>query len=311
MNKIRLDKMEFPYRFFFKKNLLNKLDFNRYPEKKEEKKLERRISSFFGIKKNISLSNGSDEIISTYISSLKKNERLGFFEPSFSMYKKYSKIYKKKYIKVNLNKKFEIENIKIKKCKIFFISYPNNPTGNLFKKKKIENLIKKNSSTLFIVDEAYYFYSGKTLLKTLDKYNNVVIIRTFSKVGLAGLRIGFLISNKKEKRRFTKIRSPYSVNKIAIKLTLIILRKRNFRKIKNKIKKILKTKKWIIDILLKKKINVFKSRSNFFLINSKKIIIHKKILLKKISFLKKKYLRVTVGTKKELYFLNKNIMIDK
>ncbi|UOQ27880.1 Histidinol-phosphate aminotransferase [Candidatus Vidania fulgoroideae] len=307
MNKIKLDKMEFPYKIFFKKKLLNKISINRYPKRKEEKKLEKKIKSFLKIKNEVSLSNGSDEIISMYISSLKKKEKVGFFYPSFSMYKEYSKIHGKKYIKINLNKKFEINNNNIKKCKIFFISYPNNPTGNLFKKKSIERLIKENPKTLFIIDEAYYFYSNKTLLYLIELFENVVIIRTFSKVGLAGLRIGFLISNVIEKKKFFKKRSPYSVNKIAVNLALFFLKKKNFLKIKKKIKKILKNKSWITKKLLKKKIHVFKSSSNFILIKSKKVLIDKNILIKKISFFGKKYVRITIGTRKELIFLSRNI----
>ncbi|UOQ38024.1 Histidinol-phosphate aminotransferase [Candidatus Vidania fulgoroideae] len=307
MNKVKLDKMEFPYRIFFKRRLLNKININRYPEKKEEKKLEKKIKFFLKTKNEVSLSNGSDEIISTYISSLKKKEKVGFFYPSFSMYKKYSKIHGKNYVKISLNKNFEIKNDNIGKCKIFFISYPNNPTGNLFKKKSIERLIKKNPKTLFIIDEAYYFYSNKTLLYLLDLFKNVVIIKTLSKIGLAGLRIGFLISNIREKKKFSKKRSPYSVNKIAINLVPLFLKKRNFIKIKKKIKRILKNKSWLVKKLLKKKIVVIKSSSNFFLIESKRVLINKNVLVKKVSFFEKNYIRITIGTRKELLFLSRNI----
>lgn len=309
---IRLDKMEFPYKIIIKKNIIKKIDFNRYPSLKEEKKVEKKIIDMFKIKNlYVSLSNGSDEIISLYILFLKKKEKLGFFYPSFSMYENYSKLYKKKYYKIKLDNKFNIcKHKKIKKCKIFFISYPNNPTGNLFCKKKILFLIKKYKKTLFIIDEAYFFYSKKTLLKYLYKYNNFIIIRTFSKIGFAGLRLGYMISNKSHKKKFLKMRSPYTLNKITLFIMNKILVKKNITKLKKKISDIIKNKKKIYRKLIKNNIEAYKSKANFILLKKTKILnkkIRNKIIFKKIFFLNKEYIRISIGTKKESNFLIKKI----
>ncbi|MGX7583086.1 aminotransferase class I/II-fold pyridoxal phosphate-dependent enzyme [Candidatus Vidania fulgoroideorum] len=310
---IKLDKMEFPYRVFLKKkNIFKKISLNRYPNKKEEKKLEYKIAKKFNLKKNkVSLGNGSDEIISMYISSLKRNEKVGFFYPSFSMYKKYSKLYNKKYVEIKLNKKFNFEENRIKECKIFFISYPNNPIGNIFKKKKISYIIKKYNKTLFIIDEAYFFYSKKTFLNYIKTNRNIVIIRTFSKIGFAGLRIGFLISNTYRKDEFIKVRSPYSIDKLTIKLVNKILKKKNFSKIKEKIKEIGERKKIVYNILKKKKFCILKSYANFLLIKTNFFVkkkIFDKVVIKSFIFLNKNFLRFSIGQRRETAFFLKNIL---
>ncbi|MGX7582933.1 aminotransferase class I/II-fold pyridoxal phosphate-dependent enzyme [Candidatus Vidania fulgoroideorum] len=310
---IYLDSMENNFiKSNFYKKLLKKINnnFSRYPFKNEISNSKRIIRDFYklGKKFKITFGNGSDEII--YLLSI-LFFNIGSFKPSFTMYKFYSRILNKNFFEIELNNKFCINlkktNFIIKKNKIelFFISYPNNPTGNLFDKKKILNIVKKNKKCLFVLDEAYFDFSKKTFTKYIKIFKNICILRTFSKIGFAGLRIGFLLSNKKLYKIINKVKSPYNFNILNIRLIPEILKNYNLLCVK----KILNQKKKIEFLLKKKKIFFYKSFSNFILINLEKKN-YKKLKLKSIFIKKtkiKNFYRVSIGNNIENYNFIKNL----
>ncbi|MGX7589457.1 aminotransferase class I/II-fold pyridoxal phosphate-dependent enzyme [Candidatus Vidania fulgoroideorum] len=298
---IKLNKMEFPYNF--KKKIKIKEFINFYPLKKKKKKLIKIIKKKFKIKNKIILGNGSDELIFFLISCYKKKEFnfVSSFYPSFSMYEFYSKSCNIPFIKIKLCKKFNfntkklIKFINFNKCGIFFISYPNNPTGNLFKKRNINKLIKNCKNTLFVLDEAYYFFSKKKI----NLRNNVVILRTFSKIGFAGLRMGILICNNRNYNYLIKKQSPYNINILVISFFINFFKK-NTKKLNIKINKLIKEKKRIYNKIKKK---VYKSYGNFFLVKKKYFFLNNKF--KKNNFKTKivkinnfKYFRFSIWKKK-------------
>jgi histidinol-phosphate aminotransferase len=97
---------------------------------------------------------------------------------------------------------------------LIYLSYPNSPTGNCFNRDKVEALIKK-SPGIVVVDEAYASFSGDSFLPLLKKYDNLVILKTLSKLGLATLRLGFLIGNRELVAQLDKVRLPYNVNSLS------------------------------------------------------------------------------------------------
>lgn len=95
---------------------------------------------------------------------------------------------------------------------LVFISYPNNPTGNCFDEEAILRLLERDDA-IVVVDEAYYEFSGKTFLPLLDRFENLIILRTFSKAyGLAGLRVGYMIARREVAGQVDKVRLPYNLN---------------------------------------------------------------------------------------------------
>jgi len=94
---------------------------------------------------------------------------------------------------------------------LIFLSYPNNPTGRCFDRRGIERILEA-SGGLVVVDEAYGNFSGKTFLGDLDRWDNLVVLRTLSKVGLAALRLGILIGHPSLVHQLNKVRLPYNVN---------------------------------------------------------------------------------------------------
>jgi Histidinol-phosphate/aromatic aminotransferase and cobyric acid decarboxylase len=107
-----------------------------------------------------------------------------------------------------------ISKIKANFPALVFLSYPNSPTGNLFSRDKIEAIIKKTPG-IVVIDEAYAIFSGQTLLPLLKKYDNLIFLNTLSKLGLASMRLGFLIGNKDIVAQLDKVRLPYNVNSLS------------------------------------------------------------------------------------------------
>ena len=108
-----------------------------------------------------------------------------------------------------------------KKTKVIFIANPGNPTGTVLSINKIEKFVKTISKKIIIViDEAYYeyasYYGFKSSISLLNKYNNIIITRSFSKIhALAGVRVGYGLASKEIISNFNKIRQPFNVNYVA------------------------------------------------------------------------------------------------
>ncbi|MEW7279389.1 histidinol-phosphate transaminase [Aquimarina sp. 2201CG1-2-11] len=116
------------------------------------------------------------------------------------------------------------EDLKLIRPKVVYIVNPNNPTGTLHPKEELINLIQQNTDTFFIVDEAYYEFSGITLSQDVEKYKNVLISRTFSKAfALASFRIGYTISHENNIEILNSIRNPKNVSLFAQEAALAAL----------------------------------------------------------------------------------------
>ena len=93
---------------------------------------------------------------------------------------------------------------------VVFLAYPNNPTGNLFERAAMDAVIQATNG-LVVVDEAYYIFAGDSYYQQLELHENLVVMRTLSKLGLAGLRLGFLVGPEAWVSQFEKVRMPYNV----------------------------------------------------------------------------------------------------
>ncbi len=224
--------------------------------------------------KNILLTNGADGAIKLVFDTFnkKKNFTVLRFEPSFAMYKIYSKIYSSKDIVMNYKKKIDEPNLnynqiieKIKKFKpnLLLLANPNSPTGTIINKKKMLNIIKtanKNNCTV-LLDEAYYPYSKLTLINEINNYKNLVVVRSLKSFGLSGLRVGYLVSNKNFVEKASSYRPLYEVNSVGAFLFSELLK--NYSKVKKSITILLLAKKYFIKELNKRNIKFIKSFGNF------------------------------------------------
>jgi histidinol-phosphate aminotransferase len=94
---------------------------------------------------------------------------------------------------------------------LVFLAYPNNPTGNLFPEREVERIIEA-APGLVVIDEAYHVFAGKTFMGELGRFANLMVMRTVSKLGLAGVRLGYAAAHPEWIRELDKVRSPYNVS---------------------------------------------------------------------------------------------------
>lgn len=216
------------------KSLLSNVDMtavqetwiNRYPAESSEQLIEA-YAHFSGFPEdNILPGNGSDEWIALICQyALDPGDKVLVLEPDFSMYAKNAMIMGADIEAIELNQDFTlpmeqvIQEIKEKKPSLFFLSNPNNPTGMLYPEHEIETLIDAMMEVggLLVLDEAYIDFAGESAFeKRVLDYRNLIILRTASKaLGMAALRLGFLIANDQIIEGISSIKPPYNVNTIS------------------------------------------------------------------------------------------------
>jgi len=198
-------------------------DIASYPE---YSKFKKKLAENLKIEADqLMVNNATDEaimvIIQTYI---EKRDEVIIPTPTFAMFRFYAQLADAKIMEILYNANLTFPTKKVidaitNKTKLVILCNPNNPTGTLIEKKDIVKLIEKaqKTNTLVLIDEAYYQYSGMECLDLISKYDNLIIIRTFSKAyGMGGLRLGYAVSNKEIMKSLLKACSPYSVNTVAM-----------------------------------------------------------------------------------------------
>jgi histidinol-phosphate aminotransferase len=311
--KIKLDANESPFPVTLSQILKEiNIPLNRYPDP-ETLELKKAISKKLKIKtNNLIIGNGSDELI--YYLILAFGGPVLYPVPTFSMYGIIAQAVGVETIESKLDETFDINEkeiltlIKTKNPTLIFFSAPNNPTGNTFSSDKILKIIELASkkSSIVVIDEAYHpFCSQKGFLPFLKDFKNLLIVRTLSKIGLAGLRVGYLIGDEKVLNEVGKVKLPYNVDALAQYIAVHALNS-FYPNIKNFISEIVKERDLMFKELSKlNSIKVYPSEANFILFkakNSKEIyqkLIESGILIRDISATIKDALRVTVGTNEE------------
>lgn len=201
---------------------MKKIDLNRYPEPGSHR-LRARFAQHYEVERDmLMIGNGSDELIHTLCTAM-AGRALDVIVPvpTFAMYKISALNNGHRVIGVPLNTSFDLDLGVIlehlattKAATLVFLSYPNNPTGNCFNQQKIKTIIEQ-SPGIVVVDEAYFPFCRKTFLPFLKRYENLVILRTLSKIGLAAMRIGFLIGPPSLIHELDKVRLPYNLGALS------------------------------------------------------------------------------------------------
>ncbi len=221
---VKLDAMENPYRL--PQELRGAIAarvisaaLNRYPDS-GARELKARLRATMRIPPDMELvlGNGSDELIQMLALAVAKpaTVMLGL-EPSFVMFHMIASFVGMRYVGVPLTTDFTIGAAKTiaaieqHRPALVFIAYPNNPTGNLFDADVMERIINA-APGIVVVDEAYHAFAGRSFLPRLAEFPNLLVMRTISKLGLAGLRLGLLAGPGAWLRHVDKVRLPYNVN---------------------------------------------------------------------------------------------------
>lgn len=292
-------------------NQLSKLLDTRLYPLNQKTKLTNALSEYLEINPNqIVIGNSSDDVLEIIARAfLKRRTNAISISPTFEMYKIITYFYSKKYIEIPLKKDFSLNTqTLLDACNasthVCFLCSPNNPTGNQFPLEQVKRLAE-NFNGLLVVDEAYVEYSPYSLIKQIDNFNNLIILRTFSKAyGLAGLRIGYAVTNQKIASVLKSIQLPYNVNIVSLEMALRMLKR--FNQVKDSIDKIKFERNRLIESMKKiSGIFPYPSDSNFILFrtlrSSRQVrdeLAERAIIIRYYNSAKlQNYLRVTVGTK--------------
>lgn len=180
--------------------------------------------------------NGSDELISLLCAAFaeprpgKTRASVLYPDPSFVVYRLAALGNGLDPIEITLDAEMELDFEQVDDCltgarpNLAFFALPNNPTGTLWAPEKVAELAERHPDTLFVSDEAYIQYGGRTLLPRLPSLPNLVVMRTLSKVGMAGLRVGFVVAAPPIVAELEKLRMPYNLGTLNQRAAVWLLR---------------------------------------------------------------------------------------
>jgi len=221
---VKLDAMENPYslpadvRIAIARKLEN-VALNRYPDA-DARELKERVRSAMHVPSgmDIVLGNGSDELIQMLALTLARPQAVMLgFEPSFVMFGLIADVVGMRFVGVPLQADFTVDldatltAIAQHEPALIFIAYPNNPSGNLFDRSVLTRILEAAPGVV-VLDEAYHAFAGASFMPQLADYPNLVVMRTVSKLGLAGLRLGVLAGRRTWLEHVDKVRLPYNIN---------------------------------------------------------------------------------------------------
>ena len=191
-------------------NAKKKSDVREYPLGKIENLIQA-LSKYLKISPAmIGVGNGSDQILDLILANFAtKKTKILTSDPTFGFFEERCKLYSIPTIKISFTKDMDLDLddfvLNEKNTDILYLDSPNNPTGFQFQKKELEKLIKSFEG-LVIIDEAYGEFSDYSIINMIKTQQNLVVVRTFSKAfGLAGLRLGYFVSNKNFVDVFTRV----------------------------------------------------------------------------------------------------------
>lgn len=287
--------------------------FRKYPDP-EVSDLVNTLADYHGVnKENVFVGVGSDDVLAMcFLTFFNSGKKVLFPDITYAFYKVWADLFKINYKEVPVDKDFKIipDDYMVENGGIVFPN-PNAPTGLALSVSEIEGIIKANPDTLVIVDEAYIDFGGETALPLINKYDNVIVTRTFSKSrSMAGMRIGYCIGNKELISVLNSVKfsyNSYTMSDVAIKTGIVSVNDEDyFQRIVNK----------IIETREKTKLQLKElgftfpdSSANFIFAKHNKLdaeqlfnaLKENKIFVRHFGAERiKDYLRITIGTEKEM-----------
>lgn len=294
---------------------VTKTDFSRYPDPIQAD-LKLKMESIFGVKsKNIFLGNGSDEPIDLLFRAFCRpnTDNVILLPPTYGMYKVSAVLNEIEIQTIPLTIDFQLDTVAIlkavdKNTKLIFICSPNNPTGNLIINESIIEILE-NFDGIVVVDQAYAdFAPNGDFTPVLNQYQNLLILKTFSKAwGMAALRLGMAFASEEIIRVLNKIKPPYNINQTtqnqAIEALDNVETKNSFVNEINLLKKDLSASLGNLDIVK----NIFPSDTNYLLVKFERhrevfnnLILNKVIARDRSTEINcEDTIRITVGNKLE------------
>jgi histidinol-phosphate aminotransferase len=192
-----------------------------YPE---QETVRRKAARHFGVRpKELLLTNGTDEALSLIVNTfVEPGDTVLLVEPTYAMYRFYAELAGARIVAPRYDREmcftWNHALVELRKApRVFFLPNPNSPTGNLLSKPELRRILKAAPRTMVVIDEAYFEFSGVTVIPWIGRYRNLIVTRTFSKTcGLAGLRLGCIFTHAELAAAMRKAQSPYPVNAAAL-----------------------------------------------------------------------------------------------
>ena len=192
-----------------------------YPEYEESREV---LADHFGVSpQELILTNGTDDAIKSICDTfVDPDEVLVVPAPTFPIYQFFHEVAGGRVVRVPYDENFHLPIEKLiatlnKKTRWLALANPNNPTGTLIPKNNLRTILREAPNTLILVDEAYFDFSGETVLPWIRKFSNLVVTRTFSKAyGLAALRLGCIFTQPEIAEALHRAQNPFAVNAMAL-----------------------------------------------------------------------------------------------
>lgn len=281
------------------------------------KELMEKLANLYGVRpENVFVSNGSDEVLNFAFMAFGEQGVI-FPEISYGFYQVYADLYRLDYEKIPLEPDFSLDYQKYcGKNKMVVIANPNAPTGISIPVCQIEEILKTNPDSLVLIDEAYVDFGGESCLDLIEKYDNLLVTRTFSKSRcLAGGRLGYAFAAPAIIEDLEKIKystNPYNINRLTLLLGAATVDAEPYYQ--EKCEEIRKTRSWTAKQLEKLGFTVLPSDANFLFAKTDimdgdqlyKILKSRGILVRHFKNPKiSQYNRITIGTKEQMeIFIN-------
>ncbi len=303
-DKLKLDTNEniaMPKSFLV--NIMKKVrvDVREYPSNYEE--LRKALARYLRVKKDcIAIGNGSDQIIDLILSIFAKIATSITIKPTFSFYTVRCRLHNIdiKVVQLDEELRFDIDEIIKSDADICYLSSPNNPTGNQFPRDDIISILDSFDG-LILIDEAYAEFARYSLKDLVNKYNNLIVLRTMSKAfGLAGLRLGYAISNPSLISIFNKIQYPYPVSSVAVNAALLVLEQKD--QVFDIIDEVKKERERVYDEIHTLGLHAYRSDANFVMFEADdkifKGLLREGVVIKDLGMINEKHCyRVSIGNK--------------
>ena len=276
------------------------------------KNLKEKLAGLYRVTpENVFVSNGSDEVLNFAFMAFGRGG-VAFPEISYGFYEVYADLYALEAEKIPLKSDFSIDyRDYCGKNKMVVIANPNAPTGMSLPLSEMERIVSSNPDSLVLIDEAYVDFGGETALPLLEKYDNLLIVRTFSKSRcLAGGRLGYAFANPAIIADLEKIKystNPYNINRLTLLLGEKTVEAEAYYQEKSA--EIIKTRTWTAQKLEELGFTVLPSRTNFLFAKTDRMdggelymaLKQKGILVRHFSNPKiDQYNRITIGTKAQM-----------
>jgi histidinol-phosphate aminotransferase len=212
---------------------LSAASISAYPE---QETVRRQAARHFGVRPDeLLLTNGTDEALSLVVNTfVEAGDTVLLAEPTYAMYRFYSELAGARVVAPRYDSAMRFPWKEILAAlrsapRVFFLPNPNSPTGNLLSRRELRRILNAANRTMVVIDEAYFEFSGVTVIPWIRRHRNLIVTRTFSKTaGLAGLRLGCIFVHRELAATMRKAQSPYPVNAAALAAAEAAMRDRNF-----------------------------------------------------------------------------------